>query len=53
MEVWNISYISGAYTSKSKRCYYVKPSDYFFYVKTKITVEFHICISVPLSAVIQ
>ena len=36
------------YISKSKRCYNVKPSAYCLYVKTKMTVDFHICISVPL-----
>ena len=35
--------------SKSKCCYDVKPSAYYFYVKTKMFVDFHICISVPLA----
>ena len=26
----------------------MKPSVYYIFVKTKITVDFHICISVPL-----
>ena len=34
--------------SKSKRCYSAKPSACYFYVKTNILVDFHICISVPL-----
>ena len=40
----NISYIS-----KNKRSYNAKPSANYFYVKTKTSVEFHICISVPLN----
>ena len=31
-----------------KCCYNAKPSAYFFYVKTKMSVDFQICISVPL-----
>ena len=31
-----------------KQCYNAKPSAYHFYVKTKILVDFHICIIVPL-----
>ena len=42
-------YISDAYMSKSQRCYNAKRSPYYFYVKTKISVDFHICISVPLN----
>ena len=38
----------GAYISKSKRCYNAKPSAYYFYMKTKISLDFHICIGVPL-----
>ena len=38
----------GAYISKSKRCYNAEPSAYYFYVKTKIWLHFHICISVPI-----
>ena len=45
----NISYISGAHNSKSKCCYNAKPSAYYFYVRTKISVDFQICISVPLT----
>ena len=44
----NISYISGAHNSKSKWCYNVKPSAYYFYVKTKVPVDFQICIGAPL-----
>ena len=43
--------ISGTFISKSKRCYNGKPSTYYFYVKTKVPVDFHICISVPLTFV--
>ena len=38
----------GTYISKSKHCYNAKPSAYYFYAKTKILVDFPICISVPL-----
>ena len=48
MFVTNISYILDAYISKSKQYYNVKPSVYYFYVKTKILEDFHNCISVPL-----
>ena len=37
-------------SQKSKHCYNAKPSAYHFYVKTKILVDLHICISVPLNA---
>ena len=40
--------ISGVYISKSKQCYTAKPSAYHFYEKTKISVDFYICSSVPL-----
>ena len=40
---------AGAYIPKSKRCYNVKPSAYYFYMRTKIPLNFHICISVTLS----
>ena len=40
---------SGAHNSKSKCCYNAKPSPYYFYVKTKIPIDFYICISVPLT----
>ena len=39
---------TGAYISKSKRCQNGKPSAYYFHIKTKISLDFHICISVPL-----
>ena len=48
MFVTNTSYILGAYISKSKRCYNAKPLAYNFHLKTKISVDFHICISVTL-----
>ena len=38
----------GAYISKSKRCCNAKPSAYSFYMKTKMLLNFYICISVPL-----
>ena len=41
-------YISGVRNSKSNCYYNAKPSAYYFHVKTKISVDFHICISVPL-----
>ena len=34
--------------SKSKRCYHLKSSAYCFYMRKKITLNFRICISVPL-----
>ena len=37
------------HNSKSKCRYNAKPSTYYFYVKTNISVHFQICISVPLS----
>ena len=40
----NTRLISGAYISKSKRCYNAKTSALCFYVKTKMPVNFHICI---------
>ena len=43
----SISYISGVYNSESKQCYYAEPSSYF-YVKMKILIDFHNCISLPL-----
>ena len=38
----------GGISQKNKQFHNVKPSAYHFYMKTKISVEFHICISVPL-----
>ena len=38
----------GEYISKSKRCYNAKPSAYYFYMRTNITLNFCICISIPL-----
>ena len=40
--------ISGAYISKSNQSCTGKPSAHYIYVKTKILVDFHIYISVPL-----
>ena len=36
----------GEYISKSKRCYNAKPAAYYFYIRTKILLNFCICISV-------
>ena len=36
------------HNSKSKGCYNVKHSAYYFYVKTKVSVDLQTCISVPL-----
>ena len=44
-----LSHISLAHISKSKRCFNVKSSRYYFHVKTKILVNFQIRISVPLT----
>ena len=38
----------GCASSKSKCCYHAEPSAYYFYVKTNISIDFQICISVPL-----
>ena len=35
--------------SKSKRCFNLKSSTYYFHVKKKILADFQICISVPLN----
>ena len=40
--------ISRAHISKSKRCFNVKSSTNFFYIKTRISADFQIWISVPL-----
>ena len=42
-----LSHISSEHISKSKRCFNVKSSTYYFHVKTKILPGFQICISVP------
>ena len=39
---------TSAYISKSKRHHNAKTSAYYFYVRTKIPSNFHICIGVPL-----
>ena len=41
-------YISGACISKIKHCYNATPFTYYFYVQTKISVDSHNCISIPL-----
>ena len=43
----HISHTLGAYISKNKRCNSGKPLAYYF-VKAKITVDFHIFNTVPL-----
>ena len=37
------------HNSKSKCCSDTKPSAYHFYVKTKRSVDFQVCIGVPLN----
>ena len=44
----NFSHISRSHISKSKRCFNVKSSTYYFHLKTKILADFQICISVPI-----
>ena len=44
----NFSRISRVHISKSKMCFNVKSSTYYFHMKTKILADFQICISVPL-----
>ena len=39
---------SRAHISKSKRCFDVKASTYYFHIKTNILPDFQICISVLL-----
>ena len=41
-------YTSQVRISKCKRCYNIKPSAYYFCVKTQISINSHICINVPL-----
>ena len=36
-------------SQKNKRSFNVKPSTYYFHMKTKILVDFQICISAPLT----
>ena len=45
----NVSHISRANISKSKTCFNVKFSSYYFHMKMKILAYFQIFISVPLS----
>ena len=40
--------ISHAHISKSKGCFNLKSSAYYFHMKTKILADFQICVSVPL-----
>ena len=49
----NTLFISGTRISNSHRCYHAKPSAYYFHVKTKISVDFQIYISVPSKAVLH
>ena len=39
----------GCASLKNEWCYYTKPSAYYFYMRTKISEDFQICISVPLT----
>ena len=48
-----VFYISRAYTSKSKSCFNMKSSTYYFHMKAKILADFQICISVPLMFLFQ
>ena len=43
--------ISVAHNSKSKCCCNEKPSTYYFYVKTTVSADFQIYISVPLMSI--
>ena len=43
--------MSRAHISKSKRCFNVKSSTYYFHMKTKILADFQIYINVPLSKI--
>ena len=40
---------TGAHIPKSKQFYNGKPSAYYFYLRTKIPLNFRICINVPLT----
>ena len=42
-----------AHNSTCKYCYNAKLSADYFYVKTKISIDFQICISVPLSKLLK
>ena len=42
------TYLTCAYLKKLRRCFNVKSSTYYFHMKTKILLDFQICISVPL-----
>ena len=41
----HFTYLGCVYLKRN--CYNAKPSAYYFYMKTKIVVDFHICINVP------
>ena len=49
MFVKNFSHVSSAHISKSKMCFNVKSSTYYFHIMMKILTDFQICINVPLS----
>ena len=49
LSVSNFSHISRLHISKSKRCFNVKSSVYYFHMRINILADFCICISVPLS----
>ena len=42
------SHISSVHISRTKRCFIVKSSAYYFHMKTKMLADFQACISVPL-----
>ena len=42
---------TGVYISKSKWCYNAKPLAYYFYARTKIPLNFHIFVIIPLIAI--
>ena len=46
--IFNFSHISRAHISKTKRCFNVKSSQYYFHMNVRILTDFQICISVPL-----
>ena len=48
MFVNKLSHILRAHISKSKRCFNVNSSSFYFHIKTKIFADFQLCFSVPL-----
>ena len=48
MFVNTFPHVSRAHISKSKRCFNVKSSAYYFHMTTIIMADFQICISLPL-----